>query len=104
LMGGAIKTSKILLAVTGVAGLALLFMEKLKDPPSAICYGVILAIFLWNRMDSRNHPYSFKIKGPAGIELNLARGESGDNGADKPIRRDGEEQDNGRGQDQDEAL
>jgi hypothetical protein len=74
-MGATIKTSKIFLAVALISGLILLFLNKLSDIPAAVCYGIILSVCLWNRINSRNSPSSMRIKGPGGLELNIVKGE-----------------------------
>jgi hypothetical protein len=67
---GELKTSKALLFIAVFAGIVALFIGRLDNPYAAASFGVICAVLVWNRTDSRYTNYNFNIKA-AGMEANI---------------------------------
>jgi hypothetical protein len=71
-MTGQLKTSKILLVVSVLAGLTLLFLGRFGTGLYAVvAFGIIVVALAWNRIDSRDKNYTFQVKGPGGSEIRL---------------------------------
>jgi hypothetical protein len=68
------------LSLTVLSGLVLLFMGRFQDVCSSAVYGALLAVLVWNRIDSRGAAYKMTVKGPGGAEVGLesSSGEDGD--------------------------
>jgi hypothetical protein len=73
------------LALTVLSGLVLLFMGRFQDVHSAAVYGALLAVLVWNRIDSRGAAYKMTLKGPGGSEVGL---ESSLGAPGPPVKRD----------------
>jgi hypothetical protein len=65
------KTSKLLIVVSVLAGLAAIFMGRFENANAAACFGGILVVVAFNRYHSRSKSYTFSVKGPGGLEAKL---------------------------------
>jgi hypothetical protein len=64
-------TSKALLIAVALAGLVLLAVGKLDSVPAQISFGIIGAMALFNRIDSRLKAYRIRVKLPSGAGFSL---------------------------------
>jgi hypothetical protein len=65
------KTSKVLLTLCVIAWIVAIFTGRVSADHVAISFGAIVAVMVWNRIDSRGKGYQFRLKGPGGSELNV---------------------------------
>ena len=79
-MKARIQTSKVMLALIVVAGLALLWMGFFSEINNMIVYALILGVAVFNRLDSRARGYKFSIQAGAAQASIEAEGEGGDHG------------------------
>jgi hypothetical protein len=61
-----VRTSKLLLLVVALCGLAALMLGRLGSLHESLAFLALLAAAVWNRIDSRGKAYSFQVKGPGG--------------------------------------
>jgi hypothetical protein len=77
-----LKTSKILLTACVVAWIVAIFTGRVVREHVAASFGAIVAVMVWNRIDSRGKGYQFRLKGPGGSELSVQSDGGGQPGED----------------------
>jgi hypothetical protein len=67
-------TSKLLLIAWILFGVVLLWQVKI-DSNALVLYLAVLAVLVWNRIDSRQKGYNISLKGLGGTSLSVAVGQ-----------------------------